>query len=193
MPTSCSSARPCGSPSRPMSTASTGLSGGRCRADDRLGNVFLPDAEGRDEDRHDRVDGRVVQQCAHRGAIAVRRRRRDHVERIADGCLVGKERSSRSTVAWLEFGEIETTGLHRVGGEDARPAGVREHRRAPRARKRAHLERHGQVEQLLDRTTRAARRPARASRPPRRHSPRARRYATMRRARRHASAPISRR
>ena len=58
---------------------------------------------------------------------------------------------ARSTVAGLSSTSSSPHALHRVGGEDAGPAGVGEHGRAARARKRAHLERHRHVEQLLDR------------------------------------------
>ena len=146
---------PCGSPSRPISTASTGLSRMRHRhRADGLGDVGRAHAERRREDRHRGVDVRDRRESRRAPRVA-RRQSPTRSCRAGCGSTPRRERAgaSRATVSGCELHEIEPVLLERVGGEDARTARIGDARRCGATRGGApqHRERHRHVEQLLDR------------------------------------------
>ena len=117
---------------------------------DRAGHVVGSGDERRDEDRHDRVDGRIVREDAEGAGEVVRGGAGDQVDRVGDGRLGRGEGAQSGLGVGGERRGVEPVAGARVGGEDARPAGVGEDRDGRPAGKRLAGEQRGDVEELAE-------------------------------------------
>ena len=115
-------------------------------------HVLLPHAERRDEDRHDGIEVRVFEQGAEGRAVPGRRGAGDHVQRVAQRRLGGKEGAQLLHGLGGQLRHLQALGLQRVGAQDAGAAGVRHHGGAPAPRGGLPAEGHRKIEQLLHRT-----------------------------------------
>ena len=118
---------------------------------DRARDVFGTRHERWDEQGEERVYPRIGEHDSQRALVLFGRRRRDEVDRIANGRIARNERAQLFLTRGRQLRDLEACTRARVGRQDARPTRVAQDRDPPPGRQRLVREHLRGVEQLFQR------------------------------------------